>query len=94
MSNGSVMAIPFSFSISAPTGRGNFHKRFLLKDFDGFDREVWPQINYVTLTQYDATYPSPFIFAPEELRQILAEVVSERRAKRNCASPRRRSTRT
>jgi 2,3-bisphosphoglycerate-independent phosphoglycerate mutase len=47
-----------------------------LKDFDGFDREVWPQVDYVTLTQYDATYPSPFIFAPEELRQILSEVVS------------------
>jgi len=50
---------------------------FLLKDFDGFDREIWPQVNYVTLTQYDATYPSPFIFAPEELQRILSEVVSE-----------------
>src|SRR5258708_16403324 len=37
---------------------------FLLKDFDGFNREVWPRVHYVTLTQYDATYPSPFIFAP------------------------------
>ncbi len=49
---------------------------FLLKDFNGFDREIWPQVNYVTLTQYDATYASPFIFAPEELRHILSEVVS------------------
>jgi 2,3-bisphosphoglycerate-independent phosphoglycerate mutase len=49
---------------------------FLLKDFDGFDREVWPQIHFVTLTQYDVTYSSPFIFAPEELAHILGEIVS------------------
>jgi 2,3-bisphosphoglycerate-independent phosphoglycerate mutase len=49
---------------------------FLLKDFDGFDREVWPQVHFVTLTQYDVTYSSPFIFAPEELADILGEIVS------------------
>jgi 2,3-bisphosphoglycerate-independent phosphoglycerate mutase len=49
---------------------------FLFGDFGGFDREIWPRVNYVTLTQYDATYPSPFVFAPESLRNILAEVVS------------------
>lgn len=49
---------------------------FLLKDFDGFDRKSWPQVRFVSLTQYDATYPSPFIFAPEELSHILGEVVS------------------
>ncbi|TMP95945.1 MAG: 2,3-bisphosphoglycerate-independent phosphoglycerate mutase [Verrucomicrobia bacterium] len=49
---------------------------FLLKDFDGFDREVWPQVHFVTLTQYDVTYPSPFIFEPAKLAHILGEVVS------------------
>src|ERR1051325_233712 len=49
---------------------------FLLKDFNGFDREVWPRVHYVTLTQYDATYPSPYIFAPEKLVHILGEIVS------------------
>jgi 2,3-bisphosphoglycerate-independent phosphoglycerate mutase len=49
---------------------------FLLKDFDGFDREVWPQVHFVTLTQYDVIYPSPFIFPPEKLIHILGEVVS------------------
>src|ERR1700731_2967356 len=48
---------------------------FLLKDFDGFDREVWPQVDFVTLTQYDVTYSSPFIFAPGELADILGEIV-------------------
>jgi 2,3-bisphosphoglycerate-independent phosphoglycerate mutase len=49
---------------------------FLLKDFDGFNRESWPRVRYVTLKQYDVTYPSPFIFAPEKLVHILGEVVS------------------
>jgi len=49
---------------------------FLLKDFDGFDREVWPQVHFVTLTQYDVNYLSPFIFAPAGLDHILGEVVS------------------
>ncbi len=49
---------------------------FLFKNFDGFDRETWPAVHFVSLTQYDATYPSPFIFAPEKLKQILGEVVS------------------
>src|SRR5438552_1554823 len=49
---------------------------FLVKDFDGFDREVWPQVHFVTLTQYDVTYPSPFIFEPSELVHILGELVS------------------
>src|SRR6266513_3024728 len=45
-------------------------RAFLLKDFDGFDREVWPQVHFVTLTQYDVTYSSPFIFAPQELARM------------------------
>jgi 2,3-bisphosphoglycerate-independent phosphoglycerate mutase len=49
---------------------------FLLKNFDGFDREVWPQVDFVTLTQYDATYSSPFVFAPASLANILGEIVS------------------
>ena len=49
---------------------------FLFKDFDGFEREVCPQVHFVTLTQYDVTYPSPYIFAPENLAHILGELVS------------------
>jgi 2,3-bisphosphoglycerate-independent phosphoglycerate mutase len=49
---------------------------FLFKDFAGFEREVFPQVRFVTLTQYDVTYPSPYIFAPQELKNILGEIVS------------------
>jgi 2,3-bisphosphoglycerate-independent phosphoglycerate mutase len=49
---------------------------FLFRDFDGFDRESWPQVHFATLTQYDVTYPCPFIFGPQQLDHILGEVVS------------------
>jgi 2,3-bisphosphoglycerate-independent phosphoglycerate mutase len=49
---------------------------FLLPDFDGFDREVWPRVHFVTMTQYDVTYRCPFIFGPAKLVHILGEVVS------------------
>ena len=49
---------------------------FLLEDFDGFKREVWPRVNYVTLTEYDATYGCPIVFEPQSLKNILGEIVS------------------
>src|SRR5207302_8476560 len=53
----------FFFNFRADRAR-QISQAFLLRDFDGFEREAWPKVNYVTLTQYDITYPSPFIFAP------------------------------
>jgi 2,3-bisphosphoglycerate-independent phosphoglycerate mutase len=65
----------FFFNFRADRAR-QLSQAFLLPDFDGFDREAQPRVNYVTLTQYDATYSVPFIFAPAELPKILGEVVS------------------
>jgi 2,3-bisphosphoglycerate-independent phosphoglycerate mutase len=65
----------FFFNFRADRAR-QLSQAFLLENFDGFDREVCPRVNFVSLTQYDVTYPSPFIFASEELRKILGEVVS------------------
>src|SRR5881394_2565436 len=48
---------------------------FLLKDFDGFDREVWPQVHFVSFTQYDVRFSSPFVFPQQELPNILGEVM-------------------
>ena len=49
---------------------------FLFENFDGFNREIWPRVQFLTLTQYDVTYPSSFVFGPENLVHILGEVVS------------------
>jgi len=65
----------FFFNFRADRAR-QLSQAFLLNDFDGFDREVRPEVNYVTLSQYDVTYSSPCVFEPEELTHILGEVVS------------------
>jgi 2,3-bisphosphoglycerate-independent phosphoglycerate mutase len=48
----------------------------LFEDFDCFDREVWPRVHYVTLTEYDVTYSCPVVFKPQSLTNILGDVVS------------------
>ena len=50
---------------------------FLDENFTGFDRGHRPQVHYVTLTQYDASYACPHVFPPQTLEKILGEVVSE-----------------
>jgi 2,3-bisphosphoglycerate-independent phosphoglycerate mutase len=65
----------FFFNFRADRAR-QLSQAFLLEKFDGFEREVWPRANFVTLTQYDVTYSSPYIFAPQELSNILGEIVS------------------
>ncbi len=49
---------------------------FLFQDFDGFDRKVWPQVKFTSLTEYDVRFPSPFIFPSQDLKNILGELVS------------------
>lgn len=49
---------------------------FLFADFNGFDREGQPTVHYVTLTEYDATYPCPVVFPTEDLNHVLGEIVS------------------
>ncbi|MFN2508514.1 MAG: 2,3-bisphosphoglycerate-independent phosphoglycerate mutase [Chthoniobacterales bacterium] len=49
---------------------------FLEPEFTGFNRTVHPKVHYITLTQYDVNYPSPFLFSPEAFIHILGDVVS------------------
>jgi 2,3-bisphosphoglycerate-independent phosphoglycerate mutase len=49
---------------------------FLKDDFSGFDRVVAPKTYFFTLTEYDATYTCPAIFASEDLANVLGEVVA------------------
>jgi 2,3-bisphosphoglycerate-independent phosphoglycerate mutase len=50
---------------------------FLFKDFDGFDRAVWPRVKFTSLTEYDVRFRSPFIFPPADLKNILGELISK-----------------
>ncbi len=67
--------VVFFFNFRADRGR-QLSVAFLNKEFDGFDREVTPDIHFVTLTEYDRTYGVPVVFAPQSLTNILGEVVS------------------
>ncbi len=68
--------VVFFFNFRADRAR-QLSRAFLEEHFDGFERGAHPAVEYVTLTQYDATYPSPYVFAPESLSHILGEVVSK-----------------
>jgi 2,3-bisphosphoglycerate-independent phosphoglycerate mutase len=48
-----------------------------IASFDGFDTGKRPDIELVTMTQYDATFPIPVAFAPFSLARIVAEVLAD-----------------
>jgi 2,3-bisphosphoglycerate-independent phosphoglycerate mutase len=54
---------------------------FLRADFDGFDRGNHPKVSYATLTEYDASYGCPVLFAPQTLAMGLGETVAAAGAK-------------
>ena len=49
---------------------------FLTEGFDGFETGGVPQVEYLTLTEYDETYPCPAVFPPESLAMVMGEVVA------------------
>ncbi|MGA8655758.1 MAG: 2,3-bisphosphoglycerate-independent phosphoglycerate mutase [Chthoniobacterales bacterium] len=68
--------VVFFFNFRADRAR-QLSQAFLFKDFDGFDREVWPRVHYVTMTDYDKTYDCPIAFQPQTLEKILGKVLSD-----------------
>jgi 2,3-bisphosphoglycerate-independent phosphoglycerate mutase len=47
-------------------------------DFDHFPRRSFPKkLFYVSMTEYDKTLPLPFVFAPQQLGHILANVLAD-----------------
>ena len=51
---------------------------FLTKPrFEGFKTGRRPQVHYVTLTQYDENYKVPVVYKPENLKNVLGEVVAK-----------------
>jgi len=45
-------------------------------EFDSFERGACPEVEFLTLTEYDETYTCPVVFPPETLEMVLGEVVS------------------
>ncbi|HSH05740.1 MAG TPA: 2,3-bisphosphoglycerate-independent phosphoglycerate mutase [Anaerolineae bacterium] len=48
-----------------------------LPDFDGFPRDLIPNLNVLTMTQYEDSYPVTVIFPDEDIVMPLAEVISQ-----------------
>jgi 2,3-bisphosphoglycerate-independent phosphoglycerate mutase len=68
--------VVFFFNFRADRAR-QISEAFLYPEFDGFDREVQPKVHYVTMTEYDAKYPSPIVFEAEQLNNILGQIVAD-----------------
>jgi 2,3-bisphosphoglycerate-independent phosphoglycerate mutase len=66
----------FFFNFRADRAR-QLSRAFLFPDFDGFDRTVQPKVHFVTMTEYDITFPCPVAFQQQTLDNILGQVVSE-----------------
>ncbi len=45
--------------------------------WEHFDKEVHPDVHYVTMTQYDSSYDCEVIFSPTSMDQVLGQAVSE-----------------
>ncbi len=47
-------------------------------EFDKFPRRNFPErLHFLSMTQYDKTFPLPFVFPPQQLGHILAQVLAE-----------------
>ncbi len=51
---------------------------FSFPEFDGFDREFITDLNLLTITNYNDSYPAQVLFPEIELVNVLAEVVSKK----------------
>ncbi len=67
--------VVFFFNFRADRAR-QLSEAFLFKDFQGFDRGIWPRVHFFTLTEYDREYELPAAFPPQVLTHILGEVAS------------------
>jgi 2,3-bisphosphoglycerate-independent phosphoglycerate mutase len=50
---------------------------FYMDSFDSFDRGAKPDVSILTLTDYDSSMPAPVMYAGEELKAILGDIISK-----------------
>ncbi len=68
--------VVYFFNFRADRAR-ELSRAFIYEDFDGFDRTVQPKVHYVTMSEYEACYPTPIVFEQEQLSNILGEVIAK-----------------
>ncbi|MCX8083793.1 MAG: 2,3-bisphosphoglycerate-independent phosphoglycerate mutase [Calditerrivibrio sp.] len=65
----------FFFNFRADRAR-ELTRAFIDKSFNFFEVKRFDNLPFITMTEYDATFNVPFIFAPEELTNTLGEYLS------------------
>jgi len=53
-------------------------RAFTGRAFDGFLRELVPDLQFATFTQYDRSFTTPIVFPPVAVKNVLAEVCAQR----------------
>lgn len=51
-------------------------RAFIDNNFNGFERKIFPRTHFVCMTRYDETFKVPVVFPPENLKNILADIIS------------------
>jgi 2,3-bisphosphoglycerate-independent phosphoglycerate mutase len=51
-------------------------RTFIDPDFTGFERAVFSKVHFVCMTRYDKSLNAPVAFPPQDLKNVLAEVLS------------------
>ena len=67
--------VVFFFNFRADRAR-ELSRAFIYDDFDGFERGAHPHVHYITMSEYEACYPTPVVFEQEQLTNILGEVIA------------------
>lgn len=52
-------------------------RAFVDREMQHFDRTLWPQVNYVCMTQYDASIDAPVAFKPQNLSNTFGEILAD-----------------
>lgn len=50
-------------------------RAFFEENFEGFERNPFPKVEILTMTQYHEDFPLPVLFPPEEIKDLLGEVL-------------------
>lgn len=49
-------------------------RAFFEENFEGFERNPFPKVEILTMTQYHQDFPLPVLFPPEQIKNLLGEV--------------------
>ncbi len=66
----------FFFNFRADRAR-ELSRPLIYPEFDSFERVVTPQIHFITMSEYEADYPSPIVFAQEKLDNIFGQIIAD-----------------